>query len=252
MNESSESQFCIKIVLKTSLTDTQLLRQPTCSWSDVMTLKVVPLVEFATPMIEPTGKETGTPTPGTPGTPGTGVTLAVTATVCSSCSTFRADASSVSLVNGSDMSGSTATLSDVWLSSISAVLASRTHYGVSARSTQRHDLSVPAITRDYNFEFTRHVSKLTTIESKLKLSFNESVLQWPYYYYFLPPLSRIFVLFAYIIDAYMNLRYRVPSLHISSARFKFYSINFEDFNWRILFLKCMYLIYHSNFHDMVK
>lgn len=91
----------------------QLFQEPTCSWSDVMTLKVVPLVEFATPMIEPTGKETGTPTPGTPGTPGTGVTLAVTATVCSSCSTFRADASSVSLVNGSDMSGSTATLSDV-------------------------------------------------------------------------------------------------------------------------------------------
>lgn len=90
-----------------------LFQQPTCSWSDVMTLKVVPLDEFATPMIEPTGKETGTPTPGTPGTPGTGVTLAVTVTGCALCSVVRADASSVSLVNGSDMSGSTATLSDV-------------------------------------------------------------------------------------------------------------------------------------------
>lgn len=89
-----------------------------------MTLKVVPLVEFATPMMEPTGRETGTPTPGTPGTPDTEVTLAVTATGCASCSLVSAVASSVSLVNGSDMSGSTATLSDVWLSSISAVLAS--------------------------------------------------------------------------------------------------------------------------------
>ncbi|TGZ51689.1 hypothetical protein DBV15_03905 [Temnothorax longispinosus] len=89
-----------------------------------MTLKVVPLVEFATPMMEPTGRETGTPTPGTPGTPDTVVTLAVTATGCASCSLVSAAASSVSLVNGSDMSGSTATLSDVWLSSISAVLAS--------------------------------------------------------------------------------------------------------------------------------
>lgn len=86
-------------------------------------MKVVPWVELDTPMMEPTGRETGTPTPGTPGTPGTDVTLAVTATGCVSCSLVNAVASSVSLVNGSDMSGSTATLSDVWLSSISAVLA---------------------------------------------------------------------------------------------------------------------------------
>lgn len=76
-------------------------------------MKVVPLVEFATPMMEPTGRETGTPTPGTPGTPDTVVTLAVTATGCASCSLVSVAASSVSLVNGSDMSGSTATLSDV-------------------------------------------------------------------------------------------------------------------------------------------
>lgn len=76
-------------------------------------MKVVPLVELATPMIEPTGKETGTPTPETPDTPGTAVTLVVTATGCASCSLVSVVASSVSLVNGSDMSGSTATLSDV-------------------------------------------------------------------------------------------------------------------------------------------
>lgn len=153
--------------------NTSLFQQPTCSWSDVMTLKVVPLDEFATPMIEPTGKETGTPTPGTPGTPGTGVTLAVTVTGCALCSVVRADASSVSLVNGSDMSGSTATLSDVWLSSISAVLASRIHYGVSARSTQRHDF-LSAITRDQTSSSLLDVSMLFTIESKLQVSLNKS------------------------------------------------------------------------------
>lgn len=70
-------------------------------------MKVVPLEELATPMMEPTGRETGTPTPETE------VTLAVTATGCASCWLVRTADSSVSLVSGSDMSGSTATLSDV-------------------------------------------------------------------------------------------------------------------------------------------
>lgn len=74
-----------------------------------MTLKVVQLDGLVTPMMEPTGNETGTPTPGTLATPG----AVATATGCASCSLANADASSVSLVNGSDMSGNTATLSDV-------------------------------------------------------------------------------------------------------------------------------------------
>lgn len=76
--------------------------------SEVMTLKVVPLLEFDTPMMEPTGSDTGTPWK-----LGTVVTLVATATGWASCSVDRLDASSVSLVNDSDMSGSTATLSDV-------------------------------------------------------------------------------------------------------------------------------------------
>lgn len=136
-----------------------------------MTLKVVPLVEFATPMIEPTGKETGTPTPGTPGTPGTEVTLAVTATGCASCSVVNVVASSVSLVNGSDMSGNTATLSDVRFSSISAVLA-KARVVPYRRQWRRRMFLAQRLPLDYAIDSMRPICEALQINSLFLIPVN--------------------------------------------------------------------------------
>lgn len=77
----------------------------TCNWSGVITLNVVPVL--ATPISEPTGRETGTEATGT----ATGVTVWCDSEVRTPCS-------SDSFVSGSEMSGIT-TVSDVRSSSIS-------------------------------------------------------------------------------------------------------------------------------------